>query len=318
MIWGTMKRVAITGISGYIGNLLIQSLDKRSDVESIIGLSRTPPGSTSPKLKFFPQSVQKPFTDIFADNGVDSAIHLAFVVPPARNRDTYGINVKGTQNFLEACQQASVENILFLSSYTVYGPHPDNPIPITEDRPLRPIRSFPYSWYKAEVERMFQDFGKLHTDRCVTILRTCPVIGPAGGSSGFNVLMMPIMIRVMGYDPPWQFVHDAELVEILLILLSQRQGGIFNIGGSGSIRYSEIIAATKKPSIVLPSSLISIGIALSWHFHLQSGSPVGGLELIKHPIIVSTEKLERTTGFQFNHTSRDAFLSMLSAKLAGS
>ncbi len=313
-----MKRVAITGISGYIGNLLIQSLDKRNDVESIIGLSRTPPKSTSPKLKFFPQSIQKPFADIFADNGVDSAIHLAFVVPPAKDRDTYGINIEGTHNFLEACRQTSVESILLLSSHTVYGPHPDNPIPITEDWPLRPIHSFPYSWYKAEADRMFQDFMEFHTDRCVTILRTCAVIGPAGGSSGFNVLMMPIMIRVKGYDPPWQFVHDEELVEMILTLVSQRHGGIFNVGGSGSIRYSEIITMAKKPSIVLPSSLLSIGITLSWRLHLQSSSPVGGLEFLKYPIVVSTEKLERTTSCNFNYSSRDAFLSLCSAKGVGS
>jgi len=313
-----MRNVAITGISGYIGNHLLQRLDEREEVESIIGVDRRLPKFTSPKLKFYSRSVQEPFGDILADNGVDSAIHLAFVVPPAKDRDAHGINIGGTRNFLEACQQASVRNLLYLSSHTVYGPHPDNPIPITEDRPLRPITSFPYSWDKAEADRMFQDLMESHPDKYVTIVRTCAVIGPTAGVSGFNVLLTPVMIRVMGYDPPWQFVYEDELVELLLALISQKQRGVFNAGGDGFIHYRDIITAAGKPSIALPSGLLSMLMTVSWRLHLQSSSPVGGLEFIKHPIILSTEKLKRTTGFQFKWTSRDALLSFLSPKVLSS
>ena len=307
-----MKRVAITGISGYIGNQLLQNLDKCDEVESIIGLSRTPPRFKTHKLKFFPQSVREPFADVFVDNGVDSAVHLAFVVPPAKGQDAYGVNIRGTQNFLEACSRASVKNVMYLSSHTVYGPHLDNPIPITEGQPLRPIRGFPYSWDKAQVDRMFQDFMELHGDKCVTILRCCTVVGPHCGLSGFTVLLTPVMVCVMGYNPPWQFVHETDLADLLPMMLMQEQRGIFNVGGEGFINYREIIAAAKKPAVVLPYSLLSTLVSLSWWLKVQSKSPIGGLEFIKHPIIVSTEKLERTIGFKFRHTSRDALMSFLS------
>jgi UDP-glucose 4-epimerase len=312
-----MRSVAVTGVSGYIGDRLLRSLDKRRDVERIIGLDRKPPSSASPKLKFYSQSVQKPFGDVFAENGVDTAIHLAFIVPPAKDRNEYDIDIGGTHNFLEACQKASVKNLLYVSSHTVYGPHPDNPVLIAEDRPLRPLRSFPYSWHKAEAERMFQGFAVLHPENCVAIVRSCTVVGPSG-STGFNVLLKPVMIRVMGYDPPWQFVHEDELVDLSLTLLHLKQGGIFNAAGDGFVRYSDVIAAARKPSVALPSSMLSTLLSVSWKLRVQSSSPVGGLEYIKHPIVVSNERLKSTTGFKFNHDSRQALLSFLSRSVPGS
>ena len=310
-----MKRVAITGISGYIGNQLLQRLEEQEEVESIIGIDLRAPSSASPKLKFYPRDIREPFADVFADNQVDTAVHLAFVVRPTHDYiGAHRIAIEGSQNFLKACQQASVECLFYLSSHLVYGPHPDNPIPITEESPLRPIRSFPYSWDKAEVDRMFQDFMERHPDICSIIVRTCAVTGPKGGGAGLTNLFTPVMIRPMGYDPQWQFVHEDDLTELISTLLRQKQKGIFNSAGEGFLRYREIIAAIGKPSIALPASLLSLLINLSWQLHLQSNSPAGGLEMIKYPIVISTEKLRKTTGFQFRYSSREALMSLLESK----
>jgi UDP-glucose 4-epimerase len=310
-----MKRVAITGISGYIGHLLLQRLERQEDVESIIGIDLRAPSSASPKLKFYPRDIREPFADILADNQIDTAVHLAFVVRPTHDcTGAHRIAIEGSRNFLEACQQASVECLLYLSSHLVYGPHSDNPIPITEESPLRPIRSFPYSWDKAEVDRMFQDFMKRSPDTCSIIVRTCAVTGPKGGGAGLTNLFTPVMIRPMGYDPPWQFVHEDDLTELISTLLSQKQKGIFNSAGDGFLRYREIIAAIGKPSVALPASLLSLLINLTWQLHLQSNSPAGGLEMIKYPIVISAEKVKKTTGFQFRYSSREALMSLIDTK----
>ncbi len=310
-----MKRVAITGISGYIGNQLLQRLEQQEEVESIIGIDLRAPSSASPKLKFYPRDIREPFADVFADNQVDTAVHLAFVVNPTHDYvGAHRINIEGARNFLDACQQASVECLFYLSSHTVYGPHPANPIPITEDSPLRPIRSFPYSCDKAEVERMFQDFMERHPDICVVIVRSCAVTGPKGGGAGLTILFTPVMIRPIGYDPPWQFVHEDDLAELISTLLRQKQKGIFNVAGEGFLRYREMIKAVGKPSIALPAFLLSLLLTLSWQLHLQSRASVGGLEFIKYPIVVSTEKLRETTGFQFRYSSREALMSLLENK----
>jgi len=77
-----MKNVAITGIGGYLGGLLLDRLGQEDEVEHIIGIDVKEPGVTSSKLKFYRQDVRKPFADIFVDNEIDTAVHLAFQVTP--------------------------------------------------------------------------------------------------------------------------------------------------------------------------------------------------------------------------------------------
>ena len=306
-----MKNVAVTGASGYIGAQLIDKLEQQDDVKNIIGIDVKPPRSNSSKLKYCSQDIREPLSDILAENEVDTAVHLAFVVTPTRDQSrARDININGGRNFIESCRKAKVEHVLYLSSHTVYGPHRDNPPKIAEDTALRPPPSFNYSCEKAEVDLMFQEFSQSQSDTGVTILRTCSVVGPQAGVAGINVLFMPVMVRPMGYNPPWQFIHEDDLVHCLNLLLSQRQRGIFNIGGDGSLTYKEMIAAAHRPCVVLPCRLLSLLISLTWKLHLQSSSP-SGTDFMMYPIIVDAEKLQTTLGYRFRHDSHEALFALL-------
>ena len=68
--------------------------------------------------------------------GVDVLVHLAFIMDPiADENEMRDVNVNGTQNVLRAAGKAGVRKIIYTSSATVYGAHPDNPIPLTEEAP---------------------------------------------------------------------------------------------------------------------------------------------------------------------------------------
>jgi UDP-glucose 4-epimerase len=306
-----MKNVAITGISGYIGSQLLHKLEQQEEVERIVGIDVNPPKSDSPKVKFYSRDIRAPFKDILEENQIDTAVHLAFVVTPTRNTSgARDININGSRNFLDSCAQAGVEQVLYLSSHTVYGPHPDNPIPIKEDTPLRPPRNFPYPCEKAEVEQMFGEFVEQHPDICVTIFRACAIVGPKAGVAGINVLFTPIMMRPLGYNAPWQFIYEDELMEAFYRVLSQRRKGIYNIGGDGYVPYKEMIAAAGKPCVVLPAGLLKLIVTLTWKLHLQSRSPAG-VEFMQYPIVVDASKLQETIGYRFQHSSREALMSLL-------
>lgn len=194
----------------------------------------------------------------------------------------------------------------------MYGAHCDNVVPLKEDSPLRPLRDFQYSWDKAEAERILQDFAASHHDVCITILRSCPVIGPNAANSVVTSMFKPIMIGVAGYDPPMQFVHEDDLVEIMMTFLKQKKGGIFNAAADGEIRYSEVARLSGRRIIALPERILGIVMGFSWALRLQNESPTSGLEFIKYPPIVSTEKLKSEMGFQFGYSSRDALASFVS------
>jgi UDP-glucose 4-epimerase len=309
-----MRRIAVTGVSGYLGDRLLQRLTRQEEVESIIGIDLSPPRSDSPKLRFYPRDVCDPFGDVLSDNKVDAAVHLAFAVRPSHDREgARRINIEGARNFMEACQQASVGTLLYLSSHTTYGPHPDNPVPLTEASPLRPIRSFPYSWDKGEADRMFQDWMAQCPDVCVNIVRACSILGPQGIGSVSAGMFQTVMIRLIGYDPLVQFLHEEDLVALITTLLRKRKGGVFNAGGEGALRYREIVAETGRPCVAVPAKMLSAVLTLSWRLRLQNESPPGGLEFIKYPIVVSTEKAKEALGFTFRYSTRDTLRSYLGA-----
>ncbi len=309
-----MKTVAVTGISGYLGTGILQRLEKRDDVETIIGMDIKPPQVMSPKLKFVTHDIREPFGRVFSDNKVDCAIHLAFAVRPTHDyKGARAIDIDGAKNFIEACEQANVKRLLYLSSNTAYGPNSDNPDYLTEDMPLRPTPGFLYSWDKGEADQMFQDFMKENPEYCVTIVRACPVLGPRGGGSVSAGMYQMVMMRLQGYNPQLQYLHEDDLADILTMLIMQEQPGIFNAAADGPLSYKEVIALTGKRCIVLPSWFITPILSITWNLHLQSASPPGGLDFIKYPVVLSNEKLKKTTGYQFRYTTKETLMAFLEA-----
>jgi len=309
-----MRRIAVTGVSGYLGNRLLQRLTQEEEVESIVGIDLNPPRSEPPKLRFYSRDVREPFADVMIENEVDAAVHLAFAVRPTHDVEgARRIDIDGARNFIEACQKASVEYLLYLSSHTSYGPHADNPVPLKEDSPLRPVESFQYSWDKGEADRMFQELMASSPDLCVNVVRACSILGPEGIGSVSTGMFQSVMIRLAGYDPLVQFLHEEDLAELITTLIRSKKRGVFNAGGEGALRYREVIAETGRPCIAVPAKLLSAVLTLSWRLRLQEESPPGGLEFIKYPIVLSTEKVREEVGFTFRYSTRETLLSYLGA-----
>jgi UDP-glucose 4-epimerase len=303
-----VKNIAVTGISGYIGTKLLAYLDQSDNAARIVGIDTREPAVKPAKLIFYSRDVREPFGDMLRENGVDTVVHLAFILRPTRKTEmTRQTDVEGMANLVKACREAGVKHILYLSSHTIYGAHKDNPMPLTEEVPPRPLPGFQYSRDKGEAEGILRDFGASEPNVTVTILRSCPVIGPNAVGTATTIMFQPaIMVGVAGYDPPMQFVHEDDLIELIGIFLSQPKGGIYNVAGDGTLKYSEVARMVGKRLIKLPRILLETFISFSWAMHLQSASPASGVEFIKYPPVVSAEKLTREMRFRFRHSTREA------------
>ena len=309
-----MTTVAVTGISGYLGTGLLSALQMRDEVETIAGIDLRQPGSTSPKLKYIQCDVTRPFGEVLKENGVDCAIHLAFQVRPTHNyAAARRLDIDGAQNFIDACREAQVKRMLYLSSYTAYGPHEDNPFYITEDMPLRPVMGFAYSRHKAEADLMFQEFAEKNPAFCVTIVRGADILGPRGGGSIAAARYPFVMLRLAGYNPRLQYLHEDDLAEILTFLILEDHPGVFNAGADGTVTYKDAIALSGKPSIVMPSWLISPLVRMSWALRLQSQSPPPGLEFIKYSAIMSNDRIKKE-GYTFRYDTRETLDAFLAAQ----
>ena len=70
----------------------------------------------------------------------DALVHLAFILNPSHDEEfTYDVDVNGTHNVLEAADKAGTRQVLVTSSGVAYGAFPDNPVPLTEDDPVRGV-----------------------------------------------------------------------------------------------------------------------------------------------------------------------------------
>ena len=158
----TPLRIAITGASGYIAGRLIRQLQDCGGVSAILATDIRPPSvQPSGKVKFARWDVTESRPDIFSSHRIDTVIHLAYVLNPAR-REAHArrVNVAGTDNVLQACEAAGVRHIIYLSSTSVYGAHADNPAFLAETDPVRPVSGFQYSEDKAAAESRLFEFAE--------------------------------------------------------------------------------------------------------------------------------------------------------------
>jgi UDP-glucose 4-epimerase len=300
--------IAVTGISGYIGSKLLPYLDRMDSVKKIIGIDNREPRVKSVKLKFYPHDVCQPFDGIFGETGVDTVVHLAFILRPTRNESlTRQVDIGGTMNLLDACRKAGVKHLLYLSSHTAYGAHKDNPVPLTEDSPLRPIPGFQYSHDKVEIEQALRDFTASGNNVTLTILRSCPVVGANAIGTATTIMFTPlVMLGVTGSDAPMQFIHEDDLINILGLFITRKKGGVYNVAGDGTLKYSEVARMLHKGLLKLPAKLLELLISFAWATHVQSAAPAGCLKFIQYAPVISTAKLKRELGYKFKYSSKQA------------
>jgi UDP-glucose 4-epimerase len=300
--------IAVTGVSGYIGSRLLAYLDRMDSVKKIIGIDSREPLVKSAKLKFFQHDIRQPFDGLFVENDVDTVVHLAFILRPTRNTALVRqVDIGGTMNLLDACRKARVKHLLYLSSHTTYGAHQDNPVPITEDAPFRPIPGFQYSHDKVEIEQALRDFTVSNGESTLTILRSCPVVGANAVGSATTIMFTPFaMLGIIGSDAPMQFIHEDDLINLIGLFITRQQGGIYNVAGDGTLKYSEVARMLHKKLLKLPLKLLELVVSFSWVTHLQSAAPAGCLKFIQYPPVVSTVKLKKELGYKFQYSSKEA------------
>jgi UDP-glucose 4-epimerase len=236
-------RYVITGGSGYIGSRLVERLSELEDTERIVICDVRPPRSFRPKAEYQELDVRDSARarEILERERPDALVHLAFILNPMRDENTmYDIDVNGTLHVLEAASTAGVQQVLVTSSTTAYGAFADNPVPLTEEHPVRGVADFEYARDKTESDRLCQLWALRHPERTMTIVRPCIVFGPnVDNYISRSWTDAPFLPDVGGMDTPLQFVHEDDVVDALVGLLTGAHGGAFNVTGDGTLTWRE-------------------------------------------------------------------------------
>jgi predicted dehydrogenase/nucleoside-diphosphate-sugar epimerase len=169
------KRVLITGASGFIGCRLSERLHFGSDW-NVRALIRTP--GRAVRLARMP--IEFAIGDLASTSdleraleGCDAVVH-AGIGTSWRESERVAVNVKGTQNLVDAALRAGVKRFIHISTIAIYGERVGGTI--TEETPLHPKKGWDYAESKYEAERIVLQAARRGLP--ALLLRPSVVYGP--------------------------------------------------------------------------------------------------------------------------------------------
>ena len=314
----TPKIVAITGASGYVGSRLLQQLEEKN-LGKLVAIDTKPPPFPIHNIAIYRRDVEEPIDDLLRHHRVNTLVHLAFDSQRSSNRAEVcrvrQRNLTALQNTLDSCVRAGVGHVVYVSSHTIYGAHPDNPIPITEHAPLRPSSDFAFGYDKFLSDQIVTDFADHQNNIKVTILRPCAVLGPSAPRDLIRVFMHPRLVDTSGYNPFFQFLHEDDLAQLLTLLVMQAIPGVYNLAGEGVAFYQEVTQMIQSKLPALPPFVATQIVKSTWRLGIQARSNRAEMDLLRYPILLSTVKLEQATGYHPRYTSLETLTAFTNSVL---
>jgi len=268
--------VAITGPTGTFGFGLVPLLQDDARIAHMVGIARRPfdPGEHGwTKMTYRQGDVRDPDALEQAFAGAQVVVHLAFMITGRASRDTIrAINVEGTLNAFRAAAAAGAKRFVYASSVAAYGFHKDNPVPMSEDWPVRPAAHLFYAQEKAEIEGLLAEEAAAHPELGLYLLRPPVVLGPhaAGGKEllpgplapvgrglGRIVRGSPVPLPVLAPRLPMQFIHEDDVGQaFLLCIVAAGPPGAYNITGDGVLTGADVAREAGLAPVPVPGRLV--------------------------------------------------------------
>lgn len=212
-----MRKILITGASGFVGSHLVEEALKR-DLEVYAGIRKT---SSRKYLQSLPiKYVELNFEDInglkklLDEHQFDYIIHNAGLVNAPRLEDFWKVNFEFVKNFTTALKGRNIEKFTFISSLAAYGPASDEDPNdyLYEERTPQPINTYGKSKLAAEQHLRTQK------DLPFIILRPGGVYGPRDQDffTFYRLLNLGIEAYIGRQPQQLALIYVKDLVKVVL------------------------------------------------------------------------------------------------------
>lgn len=172
---------------------------------------------------------------------------------------------------------------------------------------MRTNSGFVYGMHKRQIEFSLAEHAAMRTLPAITVLRPSFFIGPTCTNPLLEYLCKRLVF-MPSRTAPLQFTHIDDMVEIIRVLLLNRILGIFNVGAEGVIKVDEMCSKLQIRPIRMPYTVLHALDGAAWRCRSPlAPAPAWALQLLRHPWIVSSERLKREIGYVFRYTTRAAF-----------
>jgi UDP-glucose 4-epimerase len=315
-------RVLVTGISSYWGGRVAQALERRPDVEVVVGLDTRDPRLPLERTEFVrADSTHSILARIVRATQIDTIVHSHLIVDSTRvsGRTLHEINVIGTMNLLAAAgaPASPVRKVVLKSSSLVYGANAADPYFFREDMARTGPARTGVERSLLEVEAFVRDFADDNPHIDVTLLRFANVLGDDIDTPFALTLRRPVVPEILGFDPRLQFVHEDDVVSALMYATTNEVPGIYNVAGDGNLPWSEVCMIVGQRRVPIPFVFTNVTAEPLRMLGLWD-LPPEALQLLRFGRSIDNTRFKRA-GFVYSYTSAgtvEAFAQGL--RLAGS
>lgn len=290
-----MRRVLITGIAGGLAQRVARELKSRGD--AVVGVDYRDVKNRDASLEGVPlyraNYNKTVIEDIFRKHAFTHVLHLGRVGNLKESAGKrFDLNVVGSQKIMNLCVQHGIRRLVVMSTFHIYGAHPANHIPISEEEPLRAGLEFPQLADAIQLDNMAATWVWRHEDVHVCVLRPTNVIGPSLRNTISELLRQQTIPRLLGFDPMMQFLHENDLSDAIVLASEKEQRGIYNVTGRGVIPWTTAVSIAGSRSIPLPSSAVALAVK---YF---SALPEYLVNFFKYPCVISDKLFRDSFGYQ--------------------
>jgi UDP-glucose 4-epimerase len=315
----TRRTVALTGAASFLGKNLVGLLEEDDRVGRIVAIDVATPNTAGAKTRMYEVDLTQPTSEervgeILAAERVDCVVHLAFLASPTHAHAwAHELESVGTMHVLNAARQVSLRKLVMWSQTWLYGAHPTNPNFLSERHPLRARRAEPFFADKIEAEKEVARFAERATDTIVTVLRTAAIVGPTVRNHVTRYLAHRLVPTMMGFDPLWQFLHEADAIAAFKLAIFRDVPGTFNVVGDGVLPLSTVIKLAGRVALPVPHPIARQMASALWLAQVAE-APATFLDYLEYICVADGEKAAREMGFRPAYTTREALSDFTSAQ----
>jgi UDP-glucose 4-epimerase len=287
--------VALTGVCGRLGRLLLRRLHREARV---VGIDRREFPDAPPDLVHYRLDLRrKACRDVFRREPIRALVHLGAMHDPRMPAETrHAWNVEAFGRVLDYVAAARIPKLVLLSSAAVYGARPGNAQFLSEEAPLLASGRVSEIRDLVELDMLAQTFYWRAPECETVVLRPAFVVGHVRNEI-HSYFSLPVTPRLLGFDPMMQFVHEDDLVEALRLALRPGVRGIYNVAGPGVLPLSEVIERVGRPSVAVPHPLARRFLDHLWRLGF-SDFPGREIDYLRFVCMVDDRRARQELGYQ--------------------
>jgi UDP-glucose 4-epimerase len=288
-----MSTVLVTGFAGGLAQRVAERLvDQGHNVVGVDYRLMPPPTGKLAAVRVHRASYHKTaIEDVFRWYPFDAVFHLGREGNLREGIDLrFDLNVVGSQKLLALCVQHRVQTAIVLSTFHIYGAHPRNHVPISEDDPLRAGADFPEISDAIQLDGLASTFCWKHPALRTVVLRPTNVVGPSLNNTMSKFLRLRAVPYLVGFDPMVQFLHEADLADAIVAAWRGDARGVFNVVGDTAIPWRTALELTGARAFPLPSSLAARAGALL-------GFPAYLVNFYRYPCVLTDRAFRSAFGW---------------------